>query len=343
MFHVLSPSFMNISFFETEKWEEEYLKEKLSGFELSFHSEKLLSENASIAANSEIISVFTDSKIGADILKKLPALKMIATRSTGFDHIDLKEAAQRKIVVSNVPTYGENTVAEHAFGLMLNLSRQIYKSIQSVKENGFIPDGLRGFDLKGKTLGVVGAGHIGAHVIRIANGFEMTVLAYDAVQDKKLAKKLGFQYVSLEELLKNSNIITLHVPLNEHTKHLINSSNVGLIKRGAYLINTARGGVIETGALVKALEDGTLAGAGLDVLEEECDIKEERELLAKGFPDKCDVKTMLQNHILMERDNVIITPHNAFNSKEALERILETTVGNIKAFAEGKPANAVNV
>ena len=170
----------------------------------------------------------------------------------------------------------------------------------------------------------------------------MNVLAYAHHPDDFLAEEMNFKYVSFEELLQSSDVITLHVPLNDHTKHLINSSNIHLIKKGAYLINTARGGLIETAALVKALQDGTLAGAGLDVLEEECYIKEERELLTKGFSEKCDVTTLLQNHLLMGLDNVIVTPHNAFNSQEALERILETTADNIEAFSKGKPINSVN-
>lgn len=333
---------MKVVFFEIEDWEKDYFKKELKENELSFFNEKLSDENLGLVTDFQIISVFTDSQIGEEILSKLPNLKLITTRATGFDNIDVDSSKNHGVLVCNVPTYGENTVAEHTFGLILNLSRRIYKSIQSVKENGFIPDGLRGFELKRKTLGILGTGHIGSHVARIARGFEMNILAYDINQDKKLAKNLGFKYVTLEDLLKSSDIITLHLPYNKHTHHLINSENINLIKKGAYLINTARGGIVETGALVSALDQGILAGAGLDVLEEECYIKEERELLTKGFPEKCDIKTMLQNHILMERDDVIITPHNAFNSTEALERILETTVENVKAFVKGKPINLVS-
>lgn len=332
---------MKVAFFETEKWEEDYLKNRLSNFELMFFDDNLSADNAYKAENCSIISVFTGSKIGKDVFSQLPNLGMIATRSTGFDHIDLKLAKKNAVVVCNVPAYGENTVAEHTFGLLLNLSRKVYKSIQTVKEKGFVPDGLQGFDLKGKTIGIVGMGRIGQHVARIAKGFEMNILAYDVIERKDLPEKLGFSYVKFEDLLKNSDIITLHTPLNKNTHHLINLKNISLIKKGAYLINTSRGAVVETGALIKALEEGILAGAGLDVLEEECSVKEEREILTKGFAEKCDVKTMLQNHILMEHDNVIITPHNAFNSKEALHRILETTAENIKAFAKGEPINIV--
>ena len=332
---------MKIAFFEIEEWEKDYLKNQLSDFDVAFFNEKISNDNIQSAKGYQIISVFTDSQIDKNVFQQLPDLKMIATRSTGFDHIDLEEAKKNNVLVCNVPTYGENTVAEHTFALILDLSRNIHKSIESVKEKGFAVEGLRGFDLKGKILGIVGVGHIGSHVARIAKGFEMNVLAFDLNENKKLENELGFKYVSFEELLKNSDIISLHVPYNKATHHLINSGNINLIKKGAYLINTARGGIIETTALVEALEKRILAGAGLDVLEEECNIKEERELLLNKFDAKCDLKTILENHILTEQDNVIITPHNAFNSSEAIERILETTILNIKGFVKGEPVNIV--
>jgi D-lactate dehydrogenase len=266
---------------------------------------------------------------------------MITTRSTGFDHIDLAGAKEKKIIVCNVPFYGENTVAEHTFALILALSRRLPESVDRAKKGDFSLDGLRGFDLKGKTLGIVGLGHIGQHVARIAKGFEMKVVAYDLKQDKKLAKEMGFNYASLEELLSKSDIITLHAPYNKTTHHLINSENINLIKKGAYLVNTARGALIQTEALLKSLSIGVLAGAGLDVLEEECFIKEEAQLLSKEFPKTCDLKTVLRNHILLQQKNVIATPHNAFNSNEALMRILDTTVLNIKSFIKNKPINKV--
>ena len=332
---------MKLAFFEIEDWEKDYVGKKLADFKVHYFSKPLSQENISLVKDVDIISGFVDSPINKEILDGLPQLKMIAARSTGFDHIDLRECKKRKIIVCNVPHYGENTVAEHAFALMLDLSRKIYDSIEKVKKEGFSIEGLTGFDLKGKTLGIVGMGHIGQHVARIANGFEMNVLGYDKFKDKSMQKSLGFTYVSLPELLKHSDIISLHMPYNEKTHHLLNHENMRLIKKGAYLINTARGGIVETNALAKALADGTLAGAGLDVLEEEQSIKEEKELMSKEFGKSQNIKTMLQNHVLMEQNNVIITPHNAFNSKEALIRILETTVENIEAFAKGKPINIV--
>jgi len=330
-----------IAFFEIEEWEKEYLQSEFKDADISFFTEPLSAANVDAAKDCQVVSCFIDSQITKEALAVFVDLKMIATRSTGFDHIDLEAAKRKNIIICNVPTYGENTVAEHTFGLILNLSRKMYQSIARAKTGDFSLDGLRGFDVKDKTLGIVGLGNIGRHVARIAKGFEMKVIGFDVNQDKKLAKELGFTYVGFEELLKSADIITLHVPYNKHTHHLINTGNIGLMKQGSYLINTARGAIIETSALVDALGKGILAGAGLDVLEEECFIKEERQLLSKEFPKTCDVKTMLQNHILLTQENVIITPHNAFNSKEALERILETTAANIRSFIKGNPIHLV--
>lgn len=330
---------MKIAFFSIKEWEKEVLQKQLPSVKCSFFPEKISLKNIEQVKDCQIISVLTDSVVDKEVIELLPELKMISARSTGFDHIDLEEAKKRKIVVCNVPTYGENTVAEHTFGLLLNLSRKIYQSIQKVRQRGFALDDECGFDLKGKTLGIVGTGHIGQHVARIANGFEMKVIAFDTKPDKKLAKQFNIEYVLLEDLLKRADIITLHVPYNTHTHHLINYQNMKLVKRGAYIINTSRGGVLETDALVKALNDGTLAGAGLDVLEGEHQMSEERERLFDKNMTNADYKILLEDHMLMERDNVIITPHNAFNSREALERILEATVENVQGFIKNKPVN----
>ncbi len=332
---------MKIAFFEIEDWQKNYLREKLSKDDLSFFAEPLSSDNINSASGCPIVSPFIYSQINNDTLQKLPDLKMIATRSTGFDHIDIQSAKENKITVCYVPFYGENTVAEHTFALILALSRKLIDSIERARKGDFTLDGLRGFDLKNKTLGIVGMGHIGLHVARIAKGFEMKVLAYDPKEDRRLSKKVGFEYTIFENLLAKSDIITLHTPDNKDTHHLINSRNINMIKKGAYLINTARGGLVETQALLKALSDGILAGAGIDVLEEECFVKEETQLLSREFPKTCDLKTALQNHILLQQKNVIITPHNAFNSQEALMRILNTTVENITGFIAGKPQNIV--
>lgn len=329
---------MNITFFELEEWEKKYLTAKCP-CQLESIEGTLTEDYKGDLSQIDVLSIFIYSKITPKIIKKMPNLKMITTRSTGFDHVDLT-ACENKIIVSNVPTYGSNTVAEHTFALILALSRKIVESADKTRINDFSGVNLRGFDLSGKTIGIIGTGHIGSHVARIAFGFGMKILAFDGHKNDNLIKSFGVKYLELDELLNQSDIISLHVPENPGTYHLINKEKFAKIKKGAYIINTARGGLIDTHALLEALEDDTIAGAGLDVLEEECHIKEERQILAKEFPKKCLVLN-IANNILLRHPNVVVTPHNAFNSVEALQRILDTTVENITAFQNGKPINIV--
>jgi len=333
---------MKIAFFETEPWEADYLRERLPGHVLSFTEERIDADHMPTETDMDVISVFTNCKTDKAVIDLLPNLKFLTTRSTGYDHLDLPSLAARNIPVSYVPSYGENTVAEHAFGLLLNISRKICQSYDRIREDGsFELDGLQGFDLMGKTIGVLGTGKIGRHSIQIAKGFGMNVVAYDAYPNEAMAAELGFRYLPLEELLASSDVITIHVPELPTTHHMINMSNITLIKRGAILINTARGSIVETAALVRALNEGILGGAGLDVLEEEVPTKDEREFLTSGKTSGHDLLIVLQNHLLIDMPNVIITPHNAFNTKEALQRILDTTIGNINNFAEGAPQNLI--
>lgn len=333
---------VKIVMYEVEDWVEAYLAEKgLEPHQLTLIKEDLNESNASLAADADIVSVFIYSRVDKAALDQMPNLKMVATRSTGFDHIDLEECSRRGIVVSNVPRYGENTVAEHAFALILSLARKIKQSVQKTNQLKFDLEGLRGFDLKDKTLGVVGAGAIGLHAIRMGRGFGMRVLAFDAYPQQILAEVLGFEYVPLERLLQESDVITLHVPLNDKTFHLINKDNIRQIKRGAILINTARGGVVDTDALAVALDEGILSGAGLDVLEGEETIKEEAQLLTESLPVE-KLRAIVRSYALLHRDNVIITPHVAFYSVEAEHRIIDTTVENIESFLQGNPQNMVN-
>ena len=332
---------MRIGFFETEPWEKEILKKAFPKDRLIFSTKKLTARNVKKYSNLEALGIFVHCEINSSVLKSLPKLKFITTMSTGFDHINLEACKKRNIKVFNVPVYGENTVAEHTFALILAISRKLTECVERAKKGSFLLKGLRGFDLQGKTLGVIGMGNIGEHVVRIAKGFDMNVLVTDVHQDKKLAKKLGFKYAKLNTLLKNSDIITLHVPYNKHTHHLIGKEQFNLMKKSAYLINTSRGGVVDTDVLVKALKRKRIAGAALDVLEDECEMIEEKQLLTKEYQTKCNLKTMMQNHVLLAMDNVIITPHNAFNTKEALTRIIEVTIENIKGFKQSKKVNLV--
>lgn len=331
---------MTIAFFELEDWEKDYITKNLTDHELIFFKEPLTSDFNDDLSKVEVLSVFIYSKIDKNTLSKMPNLKFIATRSTGFDHIDVEACKEREIKVSNVPTYGENTVAEHCFALILALSRKIIPSVEKVRRGDFSLDGLRGFDLKGKTLGVIGTGNIGKHVVRMAHGFELNILGYDHKEDQELVTKYGLKYVSIEKLLQNSDIVTLHLPDNPQTHHFIDKEKISHIKKGAYLINTSRGGLVDTEALVNALSDGKLAGAGLDVLEEECNIKEERQILSKQFPKKC-LLLDIANNILIKNEKVIVTPHNAFNSQEALLRILSATAENIQSYILKNPTNLI--
>ncbi|PIR79877.1 MAG: hydroxyacid dehydrogenase [Candidatus Levybacteria bacterium CG10_big_fil_rev_8_21_14_0_10_35_13] len=327
-------------FFELEKWEEEYVKNSLSDTEIAFTEEKLTLENVSNYQDAQVISIFIYSKIEKEVLDKLPNLKFITTRSMGYDHIDLEYCREKEIKVAYVPAYGSHTVAEHTFSLLLAISRKLLPSYERAKKGEFGNEGLTGFDLYGKTIGILGTGNIGKNVALLSIAFGMKVLAFNKRPDKELLDK-GTDFVSLDELLSASDIVSLHLPHTKETEHIINMGNITKFKKGAVLINTARGILIETQAIVEGLEKEILSAVGLDVLEEECDLREERELLATEFLKTCDLKTQLLNHVLLTMDKVIITPHNAFNSKEALHEILQTSIANIKGYIQSTPQNLV--
>lgn len=326
-------------FFNVSEWEREYISSKLTDCEFEPGT---VGETADKVFDAEIVSIFVNSNMRAEDLARFPNAKFIAARSTGYDNIDLGVTAEKNVVVSNVPSYGENTVAEYAFALLLTLSRRMYETIDATKEKGtFMHDGLQGFDLKGKTIGMVGTGRIGVNSIKIAKGFGMNVICYDAFPNEKLASEMGFMYTNLDSLLGEADIVSLHAPLLETTRHMINKTSLSKMKKGIILINTARGGLVETDALVMGLKDGTIGAVGLDVLEEEGYMADELSLLVAQHPNAESMKTVLENRYLMDHPRVVISPHNAFNTKEALTRILDTTIENIKAFEAGKPVNVV--
>ncbi|MBN1353408.1 MAG: hydroxyacid dehydrogenase [Candidatus Omnitrophica bacterium] len=334
-----------VSFLDIEdNWEAEYLKRGLG----ESAEVKSFKETADIILDkirdTSILSTFINSRIDKKVIDSLPELKFITTRSTGFDHIDSDYARSKNIVVSNVPTYGENTVAEHTFALILSVARNLRSSYLKAKEGDFLIKGLMGFDLKGKTIGVVGTGHIGLRVIKMAVGFSMKVIAFDPAPNHFLSEVMNFRYVDFDTLLGESDIISLHAPDNKKTHHMINGDNINKIKKGAILINTARGGLVETTALTRALDEKILGGAGLDVLEGEDIILEEKQLLLRKkkdlyHPEK--LQQALRNCFLLQRENVVFTPHIGFYSKEALQRILDTTIENITSFSRGNPINTV--
>jgi len=331
---------MKVAFFEVEKWERERFRARLRDVQPLFFADTVQEVERGEFKDAEGLCVFIYSRLTRDVIMSLPRLRLIATRSTGFDHIDLDACRERHITVTNVPYYGENTVAEHTFGLILSLARNIHKAYLRTIRQDFSLEDLQGFDLKGKTIGVIGAGRIGLHVIRIARGFGMEALAYDIRRDRFIAEILGFKYVPLDELLASSDVISLHTPYSESTHHIINRDTLAKVKRGALLINTARGALVDTEALLWALDQGILRGAGLDVLEGEELMMEEGYVLRKEY--SADVlRTFVRNQMLLRREDVVVTPHNAFNSREAAIRILEATIENIERFMEGQPQNVI--
>lgn len=333
---------MKIAAFELEKWEENYLREKLNpSIELSSFDHSLATADLEKISDVEGLLIFIYSNITKEIIDRLQNLKFIATMSTGFDHIDMDACKARGIVVSNVSGYGEITVAEHTFALLLAISHRIIESYERVKSGLFSPEGLTGFDLSGKTIGVLGVGSIGAHVIEIAHGFGMNVIGYKRSPDPELEKKLNFKMVDLPTLYAQSDILSLHVPYTKETHHIINEETLSQMKQGAVLINTSRGPLIDTKAVIKSLDNGKLRGVGLDVCENEPMLREEKQILSREF-NKEDLLCLLEEKMLLNYKNVIITPHNAFNSKEALELILSTTVENIEGYINKSPQNVVS-
>lgn len=332
---------MKIVVFEAEPWEQASFEPIGDSHELVFTEEPLDEENAADFADADVVSTFIYSDLDRDVLVQLENLGLIATRSTGYDHIDDDYCRQAGITVCNVPTYGSDTVAEHVFALLLAISHNIVEAANRTRRGDFSLKGLRGFDLCDKTMGVVGTGDIGRSVIRIARGFDLEVLAFDVEPDPEFAEARDFEYVSMDRLLTDSDIVTLHVPLNDATHHLLSYEEFDRMKDGSVLINTARGAIVHTKALLRALSDGKVRAAGLDVLPEEPTIREEAELLRSIFREEHDLENLLADHVLLRMRNVIITPHSAFDTKEAVERILATTVENIEGWAAGEPIHQV--
>jgi len=292
---------------------------QLEGCEFSIHPPLRTTDEIVAAASEADVLCMRDQfgQVTRDVFERLPNLKLIVTRSVGYDHIDLAEAERRGIPVCNVPDYGAHMIAEHAFGLMLAVARNVVKGNNRYKQERFFSDqSLQGIELRGKTLGVIGTGRIGLHSVRIAKGFGMRVIAHDVFQNQAAAEELGFGYASPERVLAESHVVTLHVSLNDATHHLMNADRLAQMKQGAILINTSRGAVVDTQALIAALCSGHLGGAGLDVLEDE----------RETYHDFADL-------------NVVVTPHLGWYTDGAVERILKIALGNIAVFMQGKIVN----
>ncbi|MBN2738377.1 MAG: 2-hydroxyacid dehydrogenase [Spirochaetales bacterium] len=316
-----------IAFFDTKPYDKiSFESENLSfGFQISFFESKLTRQTASLAAGFNVVCAFVNDTLDSDVLEilKSQGIKLIALRCAGYNNVDLKKA-YRNIHVVRVPAYSPYAVAEHAAALMLTLNRKTHKAYNRTRDNNFSINGFLGFDMHGKTAGIIGTGKIGQKLISILKGFGMSILAYDKFPAQKLEIELGFRYTSLEEIYKNSDIITLHCPLNSETHHLVNESTISSMKKGVMLINTSRGGLIDTKALLKNLKTGKIGSAGLDVYEEESDY------FFEDFSSQILDDDVLAR--LLTFPNVLITSHQAFFTKEALSNIAQTSLNNIQDF-----------
>ena len=290
---------------------------------------------------AEVISFFTFSRVDAEILKQFPNLKLIALRSVGFNHVDINYCKENNIQVVNSFGYGNVTVAEFAFGLMLDVMRKISRSYMNLKNEHLNRDVYTGLELKNKNIGIIGTGAIGSEVVRIAKGVGMNVFAYDVFLNNKLVEQYGVNYVELDELLKNSDIISLHAPLTKDNFHMINTEKIKLMKPQAIIINTARGELIDTKALYEALSENKIFGAGLDVLESENIFTQPDKTFDFDYLTDDVIRQTLINDRLLKLHNVVVTPHIAYNTQEAQDRILNITMNNITAFFQGEIANSV--
>lgn len=305
-----------------------------SGCQLTFQHAHLGPDTAALAKDCAVVCAFINDDLSAPVLQQLAAggTRLIALRSAGYNHVDLKAAQQLGLSVARVPAYSPFAIAEHATALILALNRRIHRAFNRTREGDFSLHGLIGFDLHGKTVGIVGTGQIGAAFARIMAGFGCRLLAHDPYPDREL-QALGVRYLPLDEVLQQAQIISLHCPLTPDTRHLINQQSLARLQPGSMLINTGRGALVDTPALIDALKSGQLGYLGLDVYEEEA---------ALFFEDQSDLP--LQDDVLarlLTFPNVIVTAHQAFLTREALGAIAETTLQNIAAWAAGQPQNLV--
>ena len=290
---------------------------------------------------ADVFSCFTFSRVSADVLKQFPNLKLIALRCVGFNQIDIDYCKEHNINVVNSLGYGNVTVAEFAFGLILDVMRKVSRAYINLRNEHLDRDIYTGFELKNKTIGIIGTGAIGSESVRIACGLGMKVLAYDIYPNRELVEKYPLKYVELDELLKNSDVISLHAPLTDDNVHLINAEKINLMKPTAVIVNTARGELIDTKALYEALSANKIFGAGLDVLEAENILIQPEAIVDFDYLTTDYIKQTLVNERLLKLHNVVITPHIAYNTKEAQDRILSITMNNIASFFDGKIINSV--
>jgi D-lactate dehydrogenase len=318
---------MKTTIYSTHKFEEPYIIKANNGkHQLKFLENRLTEDTAILATGFKTVSLFTSDDASEKILEKLNAIGVenIALRSAGFNHVDLKKASELGIKVARVPAYSPYAIAEHTMALILALNRKLIKAHNRVREQNFSLNGLTGFDLNGKTVGVIGTGKIGSVLIKILHGFGCNILAQDINEDQNMIDKYGVIYTDCATLCKHSDIISLHVPLKVSTKHLIDKEHIALMKPGVMLINTSRGGLVDTKAVIEGLKTKKIGYFGIDVYEEE-----------EGLFFEDHSEDILQDDViarLMTFNNVLITSHQAFLTETALTNIAETTIYNLDCF-----------
>ena len=325
---------VKIAFFDSKNYDKESFNNhnKMYNYEITYFESKLNSETASLTKGFDVVCIFVNDKADANTLKTLEenGVKVLALRCAGYNNVDIEHKGKLKIV--HVPQYSPYAVAEHAVGLLLSINRKLYKSYQRTRKYNFSLDGLLGFDIHGKKVGVIGTGRIGKAFISIMKGFGTNVIAYDTYPNEQASKELDFKYVDLDTLYKESDIISLHCPLFKETEKMINRDSISKMKDGVIIINCSRGKLINTNDLVKKLSEGKIGGVGLDVYEDE------EAFFLRDMSNSYVRDTNLS--ILLSMPNVFITSHQAFFTREELNKIASDTLENIKQEIEtGKCEN----
>lgn len=328
---------MKTTVYNISSYEKPYLETANNGkFDLNYRKEKLSSKTVSMAKGSEAVVIFANDDASAEVLEALKeeGIKYIATRTMGVDHIDTNKAKKLGVKVANVPHYSPYSVAEHSIALMLALNRRLISANNKIKDHNFRLNGLVGFDMNNKTVGIFGAGDIGAKTAKILYGLGCKILIYDIEQNEELIEKYEAKYVEAEELCKKSDIITIHAPLTKETEHFFNREKIDLMKDGVMIINVARGAICKTEDIIEGLKKGKIGYFGMDVYEHE-----------QGLFFEDHSSDIVQDDLFIRLQgfkNVLITAHQAFLTREALKEDMETTIKNLSVWAKGgKPENEV--
>lgn len=322
---------IKVAVYDTKPYDREYLGAHRDGIDWQFHDFRLSEQTSSTAKGFEVVCVFVNDHVDAPCIEKLKeaGVRLVALRCAGFNNVDLNAAKSAAIPVVRVPAYSPHAVAEHTVGLFLTLNRKIHRAYNRVREHNFALTGLVGFDLHGKTVGIIGTGKIGRITAEIFSGFGTKVLAYDPYPSLEWAAQNRVEYVAQPDLFVRSDIVSLHVPLTPETFHLVNQETLSQMKKGAYILNTSRGKLVDTAALIEALKNGHLGGVALDVYEEEEGV----------FFEDLSGQVLLDDELtrLLSFPNVLVTSHQAFLTREALGEIARVTSENIRRHGRGEP------